>query len=254
MIRNVPEPISLFVTVPESAAPLSAITRDFPHAQVRPFPNRGRDVAPFIALLPELQAYDLVCKIHAKREDYWARAWRIEMLRGLLGGPTLTSLIVNVFDASPDLMMASTASLYVDGPLHEYTTGATLRSLHPDLPAAYGFFAGTMFWTRPSIFADFADTFPMGRFDDPIIGKEQLEHAVERLFCIRVSDKGGAIGLTRIADGVPEIELIPAAAPRLRNLTELVEHLIPSRYAAYPEDWYTKENLVSKYPLGTPFG
>lgn len=249
-IRKAPQPFALFVTLPEGSAAATAIIADFPDATIRYVPNVGRDVAPFLSLLPDLLAYDLVCKLHAKRDTPQVRTWRIEAIRGLLGGTALSSLVVDLFRTVPELVMAGSGALFLDGYAN---LTFKLSQVQPTLPRSFGFFAGTMFWTRPALFADFAERFPIGRFEPHRVGDGQLEHAVERLFGARVAERGGLVGLTRIASGVPEIELIPATAPRIADFYAIPREHLPRRYESYPADWYRQPELLAGIPMGAPF-
>ena len=75
-LRNIPLDFSVFVSVPVGTDP-AFVLADFPKARVINVRNIGRDVAPFLQLLPELQAFDVVCKMHSKSHD----EWRAEALR-----------------------------------------------------------------------------------------------------------------------------------------------------------------------------
>jgi lipopolysaccharide biosynthesis protein len=250
LIRQAPRPFTLFVTLPESSPAEPAILAEFPEAKIRYVPNVGRDVAPFLSLLRELMAFDLVCKLHAKRDTWLSRTWRIEAVRGLLGGTALPSLVVDVFAQVPELMMAGSGALFVN---LRGNMSFALNKFEPNLPLAFGFFAGTMFWTRPALFADFAERFPVTRFEPHREEDGQLEHAVERLFGARVADRGGLVGLTRIADGIPEIELIPATAPRIGRFGPILHEQLQPRYGAHPTDWYAQPGLLAEAPMGMPF-
>jgi len=84
-LDNIDGSFSLFVTLrPESRFERQIHAR-YPDAVVLPVPNLGRDVAPFLALLPRLYEFDLVCKLHTKRREGQHANWRNSLLHGLLG-------------------------------------------------------------------------------------------------------------------------------------------------------------------------
>ena len=92
LLRRLPEPWDLFITVPDFAATpmLRQIAADVPGARLLPCRNRGRDVLPWLRLYASgaLDNYDLVCKLHTKRSPHASRGdtWRGALLQGLLGG------------------------------------------------------------------------------------------------------------------------------------------------------------------------
>lgn len=251
MIRQVPYPFTLFVTLPDGADFEAQIHREFPQAIVRPVVNVGRDIAPFLSLLPELKDFDLVCKLHTKRDIPLYRPWRIEALRGVLGGPPVLEQIVSAFAETPALAMAGSGALFIDGPYYMYLSRERLLAFQPDLPANFGFFAGTYFWARPSVFADFHDAFPTSAFIPHRDGDGQLEHAIERLFGVRAATVGGLVGLTRVVGGTPSLDLIPASEPLRFDFNDVVHVHMAARYANYPTDWYEQPDLIAGRPLGS---
>lgn len=205
-IRNVPAPFALFVTIPEGSPAAPAILADFPHASVRQVPNVGRDVAPFLALLPELQSFDLVCKVHSKRDTPRHREWRMELLRGLLGSPAQVERIIAGFSERPQMMMAGPRLLFIDGPRHTGDTGKVMTRLGVTTPEQYRFFVGTMFWVRPSLLASFAERYPQSLFVPHEEHDGHPEHAIERLFGASLFADGIEIGLT---DGDDPVTILP---------------------------------------------
>lgn len=196
-MRSLPQPWALFVTIPEGSAAGTQVLRDFPHANVRAVVNVGRDVGPFLTLLPELKRFDLVCKLHTKGNDERRRAWRLELLRGVLGSRRLVRAIIAAFAADERMILAGPASLWIDGPRHVMGTGAELAKRCAEIPARYGFFAGTVFWMRPLPYADFPAGNPQSDFKPHNDLDYQPEHAIERLFGVRAAQLGARIGLSQ---------------------------------------------------------
>jgi hypothetical protein len=240
LIANVPRPFRLFVTVPEGSTAGPAILEDFADADIREVPNRGRDIAPFLSLYPELSAFDLVCKVHAKREAPLHREWRIECLRGVLGSPAIVGSILEAFDNHADMLIAGSRDLYLDGPRHAGTNADLMRVLYPDLPGAYGFFGGSMLWLRPSVFADFATAFPPDCFVPHDATGGQPEHAVERLFGVRTAAMGGKVGLVQTGGVGPLVEVAETHKTSPHRFAWIYKNLLPDRYAAFQRAWYAR--------------
>ena len=212
-LENIDQDFSLFVTIPELSVAENTVLRDFPKARIVRVPNVGRDVAPFIRLLPDLQHYDVVCKIHSKRSVGTDGSWRAELLRGVLGSTRLVALILQAYSSRSDLALVGSELLYLDGPRHTFGTRPLLEKYHGALPSRFGFFGGTMFWTRPQLFADFPRIFPQSDFVEHGETDHHPEHACERLFGIRAAMTAGAqIGLAgETFLGRPRIKIRPAA-------------------------------------------
>ena len=67
---------------------------------VRPVPNRGRDIAPFLVeFASELSQFDLVLHLHSKRSKHTAHAdWRRFLLHYTLGNRSIVCQILNIFN------------------------------------------------------------------------------------------------------------------------------------------------------------
>ena len=58
--------------------------------KVQEFPNYGMDLLPFFELLPELQSFDWVLKLHTKNiNDEFNRIWFEQLLEGLISTPSV---------------------------------------------------------------------------------------------------------------------------------------------------------------------
>jgi len=184
---------------------------DFPLAEIVRFPNVGRDVSPFIQLLPRLQQFDVVCKIHTKRNVNGSGLWRTELLRGVLDNRKLVTRILETFKTRSAVLLAGSDVVYMDGKKHLVGNRALLEEHFGNVPAKYGFFGGSMFWIRPQIISDFPDRFPTSAFVPHSERDGYLEHAIERLIGLRAYSEGGEIGLTTIDWlGNPVLKIIPS--------------------------------------------
>jgi glycosyltransferase involved in cell wall biosynthesis len=207
-VRRIPIPFDLFVTIPFEQVDTfkGQVLRSFPHARLVPVPNVGRDVVPFLSLIPQLiqGGYLAVCKLHTKKGSTQPTAWRRMMLNGLLGSRELIRSILLEFRLDPTLVIAGVRDLYMSGPQYMLTNQKPLERLrslaYPGRkpPADWGFFAGTMFWARPELFERLAGTVRLhGRQADDGERKDGQEaHALERLLGMAAALEGGSIGLT----------------------------------------------------------
>ncbi|HEX9167608.1 MAG TPA: rhamnan synthesis F family protein [Roseiarcus sp.] len=202
VLKRLTIPFDLIVTtVPERDRLVTAVARDFPHAEVIVTENRGRDVRPFLELLEagRLDRYRYVCKIHGKKSNdggrisYLGALWRRRSLFDLLAGPGIAQAIIRVFEADASVGIIGPRAFRLpsqSSPL-EPSWGKT-RPRVLELAAKMGvasnefrldFYGGTMFWARPEALRPLrnlklARAFP----DEQGLLDGGLEHATERLF------------------------------------------------------------------------
>lgn len=168
---------------------------NFSRTEIRICPNRGWDIAPFLAGFGEIiPQYDLICKVHVKVSPHVGgdrtAYWRGLLYGSLLGDRQHVRRILKLFADSPELGMLVPPSLSY----FPVETGQNARLLLPLLrkmgiqlssKEAVDFPVGSMFWARSAAlqplldlrlgFADFGDTNP-GQRDGT------LSHTVERAF------------------------------------------------------------------------
>ena len=197
------EDFDLFVSLcHDTGAGFEARVRaDFPHAQVRSFENRGRDIGPFVEFLRDgcFDRYELVCKIHSKKSLHRVDGdrWRGTLLQQLLGAPVIIREIRDAFENNPNVgLLGPENQLEYDeeswGTNRERMIELAGRLGAPPEAVTLEFFQGSMFWFRPQAFAgiraldlrlaDFEDEY--GQLDGG------LHHALERLFPIAVRQAG----------------------------------------------------------------
>lgn len=179
-LANISQDFTLFISLRPESDFADQIRQDFPAAVVRPFPNLGRDVAPFLAWLPDLQSYDLVCKIHTKRSEGRHSVWRRVVIDGLLGSVDTVNDYISAFANDPELALGGARFNYVDGAGHVSVSDRALPIQHGPLPKGWGFFAGTMFWCRPKVFAGLDQIYPQDCFAAHGDTDGHPEHVVER--------------------------------------------------------------------------
>ncbi len=178
------------------------VQKYWPDARVYQVPNLGRDVAPFLAVYPELKshAYQAVLKLHTKkslhRED--GNEWRDYLYNQLLPDEGKAQQALTEFIGNSNYGM-----LAPDGhtPALKYFWGSNQNwikrlELRFDLSAINGdevFVAGTMFWFKPEVFASL-ESFPVqcGDFfyDQSNQTDGSLAHALERVFGVIVTQQG----------------------------------------------------------------
>jgi lipopolysaccharide biosynthesis protein len=206
-LHNIPQDFRLFVSIPEGHDE-KRIRSAFADATVVQVKNVGRDIAPFLRLMPDLRPFDAVCKIHTKGRP----RWRTELLSSVLGSRHLVRSIVAGFLDRPDLVLVGSKALFLDGPTFISGNGRIMTRLFGPLPRQFGFFAGTMFWLRPSAFAYFAG-FATAGFVQHNALDGQLEHAIERLFGARAAALGAEIGVIDTRAERPELHVVSATWP-----------------------------------------
>jgi lipopolysaccharide biosynthesis protein len=173
------------------------VARLFPQARLAVFPNRGRDIQPFMQTLKLLSAhgYELVCKVHSKKSLHRpdGQAMRTNAMRDLLGSPEAVERVVERFRGDKTLgLLAPKGSLLNLGlPAHHVLNRRWLTRLFQELELQHllpdfrcRFVAGSMFWFRLdavkaiNCLALRADDFEdeLGQLDGT------LAHGIERIF------------------------------------------------------------------------
>jgi rhamnosyltransferase len=156
-------------------------------------PNRGRDIAPFLAVLQSgaIDPYDVVLKLHTKRSPH------------LLDGETRRKLLFDALCGSrrgvaetlqafldPKVGMAGWSPSFRSSPSYWMANKSRIESLAARMgvagPVKLGFFEGSMFWVRPAALTQLRQlSFRVDDFE-PEAGQVDgtLHHAVERLFTV----------------------------------------------------------------------
>lgn len=208
----------LYVALPEHAdeSARQAITRQVPKAMLLEFPNRGRDIAPFLTVLKGIRplGYRQVLKIHAKkslhRED--GSEWRQGFMRELLGSADQVQRITRAFAEDPRLGLVGPAGHYLayrhywGYPVSYPARVEQLKTqLGVDTPLqALHFFAGSMFWCRPEALDGLLKTLTPENFDEELGQVDgTLAHEVERLFVGVCQAEGYRVADTRHPDDAP---------------------------------------------------
>lgn len=177
----------------DTAAKAAVLSARLPTADVRVFPNRGRDIHPKVfGFAAEHAHYDVVAHLHTKRSPHSADLgpWSSHILERLVGSRARVSSILAAFATQPDLGMVSPMPYPRILPSYGWTENRPLAELltwgrgwHLPDPHHVSFPAGSMFWARPQALAAVqalaltADDF----LDGANLGDGTVAHAVERL-------------------------------------------------------------------------
>jgi lipopolysaccharide biosynthesis protein len=215
-LARVAEPFELIVTINARDPALECrIHSAFARSRIVVYPNKGRDVGPFIQLIRDglLDGFSFVCKLHSKRSgELGPRAvlgavWRWTLLRELVGSSAVVSQIIDRFAGDPTIGMIGSHRFRLPNQ-HKREVAAWGRNAEAvrRLAARLGlapeavkldYFAGTMFWVRREVLMALKElNLSLDDFEEENGATDgALEHALERLFGIAVP----AVGM-RIVD------------------------------------------------------
>ncbi len=207
-LKKVTHPFDLYVTTsPEESAEVdTTVSADFPGSCIQVKPNRGMDIVPFLECVPQWveEGYLAVCKLHTKKgHGEYGPLWRDVLLDSLVGDNASFAACAAAFARHPELQMIGPASLYLSARQlmldNEPALAAVLEHFgYGSLPERdWGFFSGTMFWSRPALLVDLAHYVLQnpGQFEVSYQRDGQLVHAIERLFGLLPVIKRGQVGL-----------------------------------------------------------
>jgi|GEM_PF-2046612 len=206
-------PFDLYVTTCNEVEALvrNIVLAAFPAATVCVFPNVGMDILPFLSLVNKLaeSGYTAVCKLHTKKGDgVLAAQWRTAMVSALIGTSESVQLVAQAFAADHLLQLAGPAEYFLSArklmldnepAVSDLYAGLSRQSGHVSIPGDWGFFAGTMFWARPSTLKHLAEMVlkvPLAKFEPEAVKLDgQFVHAIERVFGLLPALCDGKIGL-----------------------------------------------------------
>ena len=172
-------------------------------------PNRGRDLGPFLTEYNFLDGnYDLVGHVHFKKSLYadrdFGELWRRFLWRNLLGPDhPMLDAIARSFENDPALGLVFPDDPNLVGWSSDKELAADLAQrmqLNLELPNAFEFPAGTMFWCRP---AALRPLFELGlAWEDyppePTAMDGTILHAIERLLPFVAQHQGYGFATSHI--------------------------------------------------------
>lgn len=151
--------LKLFVTTtPDKVEKLKAALNGFPHPfEIAAFENRGRDVLPFLRVMPKILAegYKFVLKLHTKKSAHRndGKQWRRELLTSLADPYELAWAIKRLGD-SPDIGIVAPLDHVLKLSAYWGRNEASVRKLAQRMGVGHValdpevFVAGTMFLAR----------------------------------------------------------------------------------------------------------
>ncbi len=206
----------LFATVcsPEHAKLIAgSLPVNVNHCAIGVVENRGRDIAPFVAVLPALLAlgYRTACKLHTKgkstRQD--GDLWRDDLLRKLLGSVEQTSAVLHAFDSEESLALICPTGHFL--PI-EHFWGEFGKAEHnqqhfarlaeriglPKRREGFRFPGGSFYWFRPRALMSLDGLGLRASDFDEEKGQTDgtLAHAIERLVGLLASTDGWLSSVT----------------------------------------------------------
>lgn len=211
-LKAITYPFDLFVTTTteQAGTVIPVITTDFPNARISIQPNSGMDVLPFLILIPLLitAGYVAVCKLHTKRGDGGEEGtqWRRALLNPLIGDNAVFSEVVQAFVQHADLQLVGPASLYLSARKLMFDNEPNIKYVLEQIEGRalsvedWGFFAGSMFWVRPTTLQKLAQGVAYLQTQSSEYQADgQISHAVERLLGLVPVLHQGQVGLLHSA-------------------------------------------------------
>ncbi len=188
----------------------------FTFVSLFPMPNHGRDILPFLNVLPRVfeDGHQIVLKLHTKGSNHLNRKdlWRHDLFAKLIGQGKIDRARA-IFDVNPEIgMIGPTGNIL---PMHNYYgSNAEMVSvlsqqmgLKVEQLADLNFVAGSMFYARkeallPILQLNFSDQ----QFE-PEAGQKDgtLAHAIERLFAAGLIASNLQLADTAFDEKKPEL-------------------------------------------------
>lgn len=206
-LGSINEPFDFYVTLPDwgTRRTQELVRAAYPDAVLYSAANRGRDIGPFMDLLPVLLSkdYDAVLKVQTKRGYFRAgrmvrefgEIWRHDTFDALFGSPDRVAAILEAFRSNPALNAVGPQPFLLSLDSYPYHDGGALAEnlLGAERSDASLFFGGTMFWVRPSSLRDMACINLTHFSEEDGANDGALAHLVERMFGDAVTARGGLI-------------------------------------------------------------
>ncbi|WP_346959996.1 rhamnan synthesis F family protein [uncultured Arthrobacter sp.] len=207
-LANIPEGFDLVVTMPDwgNRQIAELVRAAYPDALLYPTANRGRDIGPFLDVLPAVLEHDYDAILHLQTKAGYFHAgrlrrdlgalWRGEALDSLLGSPARVATILGAIRTDPAVHQVGPQPHYLSLDRYPYHDGGGLGEELLGTSPAEGFFAGTMFWVRPDVLRPIVESgaLTLTSFAEETGANDgALAHLVERLFGHAALADGGAI-------------------------------------------------------------
>jgi glycosyltransferase involved in cell wall biosynthesis len=218
-LGNIRVDFDLFVStsLDEQHESLALIRQAFPNARIFFYPNLGADIAPFLELISTFKAYELVLKIHTKRDvEPWGDAWRKGLLDPVLGSAQLVDEVIERFRADDNVVMACSADFYKHGArntippsMEQLEVLAKKIDLSQHLNKDWAFVAGTMFWIRPQLLLKAARMMcDSDGYSSAFMRDGAVEHGLERLLGLALwQDETNRVAIVSMDGAVKDVGL-----------------------------------------------
>ena len=214
----------LFVTITDKGAETDAliarVAERFPRARTLRYPNRGRDVLPFVHLVNAgvLDGYRAVCKVHTKRSPHREDGdhWRRHLIAGILPEGR-TEALLSRFLASPDAAVWVADGQHYRSPdwwgSNRERVARLLARLEIRMVGDLAFPAGSMYWLTPAMIA---------MIKALMLAPEEFEVEAAQLDGTLAHAFERTLGFVVAAGGLKVVETgeIPATAPAPRPGTQ----------------------------------
>lgn len=209
---------ALYITGPEThqEAAMRALAGYPAPVEFLPCTNIGRDVVPFLSILPRMRSdgHDLIGHVHSKRSpglnrEIFVQRWSQFLLSSMIGDATTGQASIDAIVA--DLALhPGRRSLYLPQlgePLGWGPNRTAAAQLFPQLhsgllPERFVFSPGTMFWATPDYLAAF-ETFDLPWAEvvpEPLPQDGTVLHAIERLFGALAVARGDRVAICPPSD------------------------------------------------------
>ncbi|MFO1153186.1 MAG: glycoside hydrolase family 99-like domain-containing protein [Rhodospirillales bacterium] len=239
--------IFISLVVGKSDRLAASLQARYPRARILVFPNHGRDVYPFVALVNTsvLCKYRFVLKIHTKKSLHRNDGdnWRQSLIGEIAGSRARVRQVMALMEGDPDCAFVVAAG----NRLTMEFLGSNLDTLYDLLarmdyvfdPEEMTFPAGSIYWVNPFILR-LLQSLGLGVADfEPEDGRIDgtMAHAVERIIGIIARASGMTIVTSDELDAALE-GATPAVAP---TSTRLIAFYLP-QYHPIPENdaWWGK--------------
>jgi hypothetical protein len=203
VLEKIPLEFSVYIST-DSAQKASRIQEVFRDADIRVFPNRGRDIYPkFFGFIEEYDRHDIVLHLHGKKSPHSHKLdkWLEHNLACLLSSPAEINRVLSFFTSIPELgLVAPLVFPSVLGAAHWGANADIARELAhrmgwpDDLPGndRLRFPVGSMFWARTEVLRPIIEL-GLGPQHFPVENGQvdaTTAHAIERLVGV-CCERGG---------------------------------------------------------------
>lgn len=218
-LGNIRVDFDLYVStsLDEQRDAIARIRAAFPNVRIFCYPNVGADIGPFLELISTFKAYELVLKIHTKRDvEPWGDTWRKGLLDPVLGSSELVDDIVERFRANDNIVMACSADYYKHGTsntiapsMEQLEVLAKEIGLSHHLDKDWAFVAGTMFWVRPQLLLKAARMMCDSEGYSAIFMRDgAVEHGLERLLGLALwHDESNRVAIVSMDGAIKDVGL-----------------------------------------------